>query len=224
MNLELRRREMFLVALVFIVSCLVGLLNWQFSSFDDIDAETLEEVIQDIDFEKLKKNNDMVAAVSQTEDFVEATNVKPAEAMVQEQQPTQTIVMAEAMKTEIPDANVEEVKENVMQKELDEPEGLHAVEELPEFPGGAGAFMKWITSKLKYPSAAQQRKIKGRVVVSFIVDAEGKVNELKIEKSNNSLLAAEVKKVMSTMPDWKPGKQKGKPCSTMVAVPINFEL
>lgn len=224
-NLELKRREMFLVALVFISSCLLGLLNWNFSIDDEYDDEMLEEAIQELDFEKLKKNRDMVAAVSKTEEFVEATNMKPADAMVQQEQPQPTtVLMPEAMKSEIPEANVEEVKEQVMQHELDEPEGLHAIEELPEFPGGSGAFMKWITNNIKYPSRAKSNKMKGKVVVSFLVDTQGDVQELKLEKVSNSILGDEVMKAMRRMPKWKPGKQNGKPCTTMVAVPINFEL
>lgn len=224
-NLELMRRKMFFVALTLILSFVAGALMWDFSVSDDFDAELIDEVIQDIDFEKLKKNRDMVAAVTETEDFVENTNMKPADALVQQPKEQLTATLAaEAQKTEIEEANVEEVREMVMETKDDEPEGLHAVEELPEFPGGSGAFMKWITANVKYPTTARNRKQTGRVVVSFLVTAEGDVEELKLEKFTNSTFADAVMKAMKNMPKWKPGKQKGKPCTTMVAVPINFDL
>ena len=227
-NLELRRREMFLVAMTLILSLVYMALGWDTSLSDADYDEMLDDVIEDIDFSKLKRNNDMVAAISETETPTEVTKVKPAETLVAQpqQEATTTKLLVGEGESEVPEAKVEEVKPQVLQipEEKDLPEGFHIVEQLPEFPGGSTAFMKWLTSNIHYPYNAQKAKVEGRVVVSFIVDTEGNVTHLKVEKSDNTLLTQEVIRVMNTMPKWKPGIQNGQYCSTMVSVPINFDL
>jgi protein TonB len=79
-------------------------------------------------------------------------------------------------------------------------------------------------SNLKYPVYAQQRKIQGKVMVSFIVNKDGSVADIKVLKSVNPYLDAEALRVMKMMPKWKPGQEKGKPCRTMIAIPVVFKL
>ncbi|MFZ1235977.1 MAG: energy transducer TonB, partial [Prevotella sp.] len=104
------------------------------------------------------------------------------------------------------------------------PTPFRIVEQMPEFPGGATAFIQWLTHQLRYPPAAMSKKIEGTVVVSFIVNTNGSIVDLKLEKSVNSLLDQEAIRVIRMMPKWKPGLQNNKPCRTMVAVPIVFHL
>lgn len=225
-NIERRRTEMFLLALVLILSCLFTALEWDSHIDDMMDDEAMDDLIEDIDISKLKKDHDMVAAISHTDNPAEVTNMKPTEMVstnTQTQPTTSRLVVGDGQ-AETPEAKVEEVKPQTIESKEDEPEGFQTVEQLPEFPGGASAFMKWITSNLKYPRLAQNRKVKGRVVVSFLVDKEGYVKSLRLEKSTDNILGAEVIRIMNKMPKWKPGSQNGKPCTAMIAVPINFEL
>lgn len=104
------------------------------------------------------------------------------------------------------------------------PTPFRIVEQMPEFPGGATAFIQWLTHQLRYPPAAMSKKIEGTVVVSFIVNTNGSIADLKLEKSINPLLDQEAIRVIRMMPKWKPGLQNNKPCRTMVAVPIVFHL
>lgn len=106
----------------------------------------------------------------------------------------------------------------------DNPLNFRIVEQLPEFPGGMVAFMKWITKNLRYPQTAQQQKIQGKVMVSFIIGTDGKVSEIKVVKGVNALLDNEAVRVMKMMPKWKPGENKGKPCMTYFCIPVNFVL
>jgi protein TonB len=98
------------------------------------------------------------------------------------------------------------------------------VEQLPEFPGGMVEFMKWLTKNLKYPPSAQNRKVQGRVVVSFIVNKDGTIADAKVVKPVDPTLDREAMRVVRMMPNWKPGLQMGKPCRTMFAIPIVFKL
>lgn len=106
----------------------------------------------------------------------------------------------------------------------DNPLNFRVVEKLPEFPGGMVEFMKWITKNLRYPKAAQQQKIQGKVLVAFIIGKDGTVSELKVTQKVHPLLDAEALRVMKMMPKWKPGEDKGKPCLTYFCIPVNFVL
>ncbi len=225
-NIENRRTEMFLVAVVLILSCVFTALEWNANVTERMSDDEVEDLLEDIDINSLKKDHDMVAAISHTDNPAEVTNIKPVE-MVTDKPLAETenskLVIGDG-KAELPEAKVEEVEPMELETKEEAPEGVKAVEELPEFPGGAGAFMKWITANLKYPKTAQDRKIEGRVVVSFVVDRDGTVKNLRLEKSTDRILGTEVIKTMGRMPKWKPGTQGGKPCKAMIAVPINFDL
>lgn len=101
---------------------------------------------------------------------------------------------------------------------------LRTVEKLPEFPGGMVQFMKWLTRNLHYPRLAQQQKIQGKVVVSFIVNKDGSIASPKVEKSVDPNLDREALRVVKMMPKWTPGIMNEKPCRTMVAIPVVFRL
>ena len=106
----------------------------------------------------------------------------------------------------------------------DNPLNFRVVERLPEFPGGMVEFMKWITRQLRYPKAAIERKLQGKVVVSFIIGKDGTVSEAKIVKGVDPLLDNEALRVVRLMPKWKPGEDKGKPCLTYFCIPVNFNI
>lgn len=106
----------------------------------------------------------------------------------------------------------------------DNPLNFRIVEDLPKFPGGAVEFMKWLTKNLRYPYAAQQQKIQGKVVVVFIINKDGSVSDLKVAQSLSPDCDREALRVMRMMPKWKPGIQNDKPCRTMVSIPIIFKL
>ncbi|MEI7423613.1 MAG: TonB family protein [Prolixibacteraceae bacterium] len=98
------------------------------------------------------------------------------------------------------------------------------VEEMPEFPGGPDALRRFLAMNVKYPAEAQKAKTQGKVYVSFVINAEGKVEQAKIEKSVDPALDAEAIRVVGLMPEWKPGKQRGTAVSVSYTIPIQFKL
>ena len=97
-------------------------------------------------------------------------------------------------------------------------------EEMPKFPGGEHALRRYITNQIKYPKVARRKGIQGKVYVNFVIDTDGSVSDVQVYKSVDPLLDSEAIRIVNSMPNWKPGKQKGKPVSVSYTVPINFEL
>lgn len=119
---------------------------------------------------------------------------------------------------------IEEDEDEPINLNDDDPETLRKVRELPEYPGGMVEFMKWLTLNLRYPPAALRTKIEGTVMISFIVNKDGSISNIKIEKHAHSLLENEALRVAGMMPKWKPGTDHGKVCRSQVAIPIVFEI
>ena len=95
------------------------------------------------------------------------------------------------------------------------------VEQMPEFPGGQEALMKFLMENVRYP---EETCAQGRVLVQFIVDTDGRINNAKVVKKVSDELDAEAIRVISAMPKWKPGKQNGKVVRVRYTVPITFRL
>ena len=97
-------------------------------------------------------------------------------------------------------------------------------EVMPEFEGGISELMKFLSENIKYPASAQNEKIEGRVIVSFVVAKDGSICEAKVIKSVSPDLDAEALHVVNSMPKWKPGMQGGKAVRVKYTLPINFRL
>lgn len=98
------------------------------------------------------------------------------------------------------------------------------VEQMPEFPGGQEAMMKYLSESVKYPKEASKDGIQGRVVVQFVVEKDGSISEVEVIKKVNEHLDAEAIRVVNAMPKWKPGKQKGEPVRVKFTLPVTFRL
>jgi len=115
-------------------------------------------------------------------------------------------------------------KTNTKQTVTIEEEAFIVVEEMPEFPGGDDARVKFLLENIKYPQKERINKTEGLVIVSFIVEKDGSITNVKVLKSISPPLDAEAIRVIKSMPDWTPGKQKGKPVRVQINMPIRFSL
>jgi TonB family protein len=100
----------------------------------------------------------------------------------------------------------------------------NVVEEMPEFKGGMKELMKFLADNMKYPDQAKTDLAQGDVLVNFVINPNGKVEQVEVAKEVNPVLAAEVIRVISSMPDWNPGKQSGNPVDVFFTIPIQFSL
>jgi len=98
------------------------------------------------------------------------------------------------------------------------------VEQQPEFPGGEAALMQFIKKNLKYPAFAAENGIQGRVTLSFTVEKDGSIANIEVMRSPAEELSKEAIRVVSSMPKWKPGKQRGKPVRVKYVLPVTFRL
>ncbi|MET3978417.1 TonB family protein [Mucilaginibacter sp. UYP25] len=99
-----------------------------------------------------------------------------------------------------------------------------AVEQSPNFPGGDGAFGKWLSQNVKYPKDARDKNIQGRVILTFIVEKDGSLTGVKILRGVSDDIDKESLRVMGNSPAWKPGIQNGRVVRVAYSLPINFTL
>lgn len=111
-----------------------------------------------------------------------------------------------------------------VEPEPEEEEIFMVVEDQPEFPGGTAALLDYLRKNIKYPAICRENNIQGRVLVTFIVNKDGAIVEPEVVKSVNPSLDKEALRVISQMPNWKPGSQRGKPVRVKYTVPVNFRL
>lgn len=97
-------------------------------------------------------------------------------------------------------------------------------EQMPEYPGGTSALMSYLGNNIRYPTIAIESGIQGTVYVTFCVEKDGSITNVTVSKSLDYYLDREAIRVVSSMPKWTPGKQKGKPVRTKFSVPVNFRL
>ena len=98
------------------------------------------------------------------------------------------------------------------------------VENMPEFPGGSGAMMKFLADSIRYPVAAMQQGIQGMVICNFVVMTDGTISDVQIVRGVDPSLDAEAMRVLRLMPEWKPGIQRGQAVNVRFTVPIVFRL
>ncbi len=137
------------------------------------------------------------------------------------------LMTADQASVEVKNAEVVEVVEAVkeeVQEEDPEATPFVVVEEMPMFPGGDVELLKYLAEHTNYPEVAKENNIQGRVIVRFCVTSKGGVSQVSILKGVDPELDEEAKRVVNTLPPFKPGKQGGKPVPVWYMVPIIFTL
>ncbi|MDO3391142.1 TonB family protein [Bacteroides sp. ET489] len=143
--------------------------------------------------------------------------------------------LAEMVKTNLPESVVEAVKDtlppgviHVPQEVKDDLKGtpvFEVVEQMPEYPdGGMAGLMEYFKKNMRYPEAAKEAGMQGRVTVQFVVNKDGSISGAKVLRSVEPDFDAEAIRLVNAMPKWKPGMQGGKPVSVKFTVPVKFML
>ena len=233
-DLESKRLTGFLIGLTVALSLFLAAMEYTTTDApDSSNADQIDDLMNDVDLMPAPDRRDMIAAVEPQAKKAPTQKLKVVEKKSQMEKLndiTQMRTVGEGEGTALgngkdgnanddtPDLRFVAVDNN------DNPLNFRVVEQLPEFPGGMAAFVKWLTDNLHYPALAQRQNIQGRVVVTFIINRDGSTSDLKIAKSVNPMLDREALRVARMMPNWKPGLANGKPCRTLFAIPIEFKI
>ena len=103
-------------------------------------------------------------------------------------------------------------------------EVFRSVEQMPQFPGGEAALMKFLQSHINYPPMAAENNVQGRVVVQFVIDKTGRVGEVNVVRSVDKDLDREAVRVCQSLPKFTPGRQNGQAVSVWYTLPVTFKL
>ena len=123
-----------------------------------------------------------------------------------------------------------EVEEYIAPVKQDEEESAEeaqifmVVESMPEFPGGEPALYKFLGENIKYPQMAKESGIQGRVFVTFVVEKNGSVTDVRVLRGIGGGCDEEAIRVVQNMPKWTPGKQRGKSVRVQYNLPVKFTL
>lgn len=226
-NLDLHRSTGFLLGLTFALALLFAAFEYTTRPADlKEDDSMLDDMSEEMEMTPALSNKDMVSAAPAPASKALTQNVKEVDKVDNSDKVapiTSKLVIGNGQGL-AQQANVTEAIPQITATPQDTAVVLRTVEQLPEFPGGIVEFMKWLTRNLHYPPQAQQQKIQGKVVVSFIINKDGSISSPRIVRSVDPLLDREAMRVVKMMPRWKAGLEDGKPCRTMFAIPINFQL
>jgi protein TonB len=160
----------------------------------------------------------------------EVNNVRfiPPEVVTDGQEKGEGVLPADILNEQITDGDaVEEIPADLTSVDpvvSAEPEPYVIVQEMPSFPGGKEALMRYISEHVVYPEDALNNRIQGTVLLRFVVSSTGEVKGAEVTRSVNPLLDNEALRVISGMPRWKPGKQDGNPVPVWFAVPVVFVI
>ena len=98
------------------------------------------------------------------------------------------------------------------------------VDEPPEYPGGMVELMTYLSKNIKYPKEAKRKGAEGTVFISFIVEKNGTISDAKVIRGFDQSCEAEALRVVKAMPEWKPGKDKGKTVKVKFVLPVKFVI
>ena len=225
-NLENERPIFLLMGFVVVLSLLFVTFEWKNEQEDYYDPALLSNLFIEEAFEmefelpKTEESFDEMAKIIEEEPL----SVEYDGFEVEDEPIVQKELSSEIATQEYQEQHEVGVPAEELTRETTEEVILTDIDTLPEFQGGRSALIRYIHSNLKYPSVAQKQRIKGNVVCSFIINEDGSVSDVKLEKSVYIFLDDEALRVLRTMPKWKPGKKDGKSIKVKCYVPVVFEL
>lgn len=215
--LEKQRRIFFLIGLIISLSAVLAAFEWKTYDISMDGLVRTDHGVVDFDLAPITKHE----------------KPKPPEPIYK----PALLIKEVDDKTEVPDIELFNPEANPMDSipefvydPVDEPDGVSQdiifkiSEDMPEFPGGEGALMAYLSSKVKYTQMAREGNIQGTVYVQFIVEKDGSVSTVELLRELGSGLDEIALEAVRSMPDWSPGKQRGVPVRVAMTVPFKFKL
>ncbi len=228
-DIEQRRTTAFLLGLVFVLSLFYVLLEWNtMGSGNNIDPLDFDNLVHESELVPMS-NIETTTLIEESRQTDKAEQLRIVDDDVEIQEPDEPSEGEggdddEQLLKDLENTLDDDKALAAMGVDPDNPLNFHVVEDLPQFPGGAVEFMKWLTKHLRYPYKAREKKVQGKVLAVFYVEKDGHVTGIRVTQSLSVECDREAMRVLRMMPDWKPGIQNDKPCRTKVCIPIVFKL
>lgn len=224
-KVDLERKKFIFLEIGLVLALAICYIAFEWKS-GEVSTGSLGELTSEDVFEEEIINTEQETPPEQPE-----PEIPEPEAVIEE-----LIIVEDDKKVDALDLNTEadeKTKTNItivqtgniqVEEEEVEPIAFAVVEEKPTFPGGEAELLKFIAENTKYPEIAKENGIQGRVFIQFVIDKNGRVTNVTIAKGVDPYLDAEALRVVKSLPNWTPGKQRGKPVPVTFVVPINFKL
>ena len=167
--------------------------------------------LQIVEDDKVKKE-DEIKTQDELKETETAFGQKDNEKGTEDRNVTRTL--KEEVVVEKPVEKPKEVKEEIFK----------SVEQMPQFPGGDAALMKYLSSHINYPPMAAENNVQGKVILQFVVEKDGRVGEVKVARSVDKDLDKEAIRVVKSLPKFTPGRQNGQAVRVWYTLPVTFKL
>lgn len=201
-----------------------------------VEEEEEAEVKEEIKYEEPPEQVEQVASSEKfTEPVIKKDDQVREDNTLRQQEDlsqSETAIGALDVKGNNEDADVLHIKEEVKKEEPkveekpkeEENKIFEFVEQQASFPGGPGAMNSWLAQNIRYPAAAQENNIQGRVTVQFVVELNGSISNVVVVRGVDPNLDKEAVRVVKSMPKWTPGMQNGRAVRSKFTLPVNFKL
>ena len=217
---DLEKKKMFFLQVGLIVALAITLVAFEWKSYERVKVDLMTRVADDtpeemVEITQQDKTPPPPAPPQQTtiiqivDDDIEIEDEIEIDVEADQQTQVQEYVPPVDM------GNTEEAEEVQI---------FTVVESMPSFPGGEEARITYLNENIKYPQMARESGIQGRVFVTFVVERDGRVTDVKVLRGIGGGCDEEAVRVIQNMPKWEPGKQRGKPVRVQFNMPILFKL
>ena len=197
---------------------------WRVFEYKSYDKQTFDDLQRTVEV----MEEEMVEITKQEQPKIQPPQPKPQVTQIQIVEDDVEVEDEIDINAEVDQDEVIEEYEftppEIEEEEIVEAEIFKVVEEMPEFPGGPAKMMEYIQKNMKYPMMARESDIQGRVFVNFVVEPDGSISNVTVMRGIGGGCDEEALRVVQSMPNWKPGKQRGSAVRCSFTVPIIFKL
>lgn len=215
---DLERKRPFFIEIGLIVALALVFLGFEWKQYERNDSKFETEADYDVE-EDIVLNTEREEPPKPEEKQAESQELNIVEDEVDVDDNLNIDAEADD-DTEVDDYEPVEVDE----PEVEEEEVFTVVEEQPSFPGGEEARRKYLRDNIEYPQMARESGIEGTVFVTFVVEPDGSITDVRVLRGIGGGCDEEALRVVRNMPEWEPGKQRGKEVRVQFNMPIRFKL
>jgi protein TonB len=219
-NLENRKGAYFAIGLLFVVALIYCLFELKFYDLGTTEVKKLH--LDLIEAEVIPISQTTPPPPPPPPQSITQIEIVSDEEVIEVQLEIEDLEIDDDSKIDIEVA--EYVADMPEEEEIVEEEIFTIVEKMPSFPGGVDALFYYLGSNISYPDMAKDARIEGKVYITFVVDRDGSIADVKVLRGIGGGCDEEAIRVVKSMPSWDPGEQRGKKVRVQYNLPINFVL